>query len=372
MQLNKCKILYLALEMEMGGLQRVVNLLIRNINKDKFMPYLCCLDRGGLFYDQLDANLVSKFILGRRPGIFDIKMFGMLVRIIKDNKIDIIHSQNGCSAYSALAGRLTGVKAVIHTDHGRLIPDKKTSIWEDRLSSYMMDRVISVSEPLSNYLVSSVKVNNKKITTIINGVDTDKFAPLKERDKRVRRRELGLQEEANIIGTVCRLDAIKNLNLLIGSVPAILQNDPDCQFVIIGDGPQEKWLKEQSLKLKQSEKVVFMGRVAEVNRVLPVFDMYVNTSLSEGTSMTILEAMSCGLPIIASAVGGNINLVNESNGMLFNLKDAEKFVDAIGAILEKAELRCEMGANSRKMVEMKFSVDRMIDKYEQLYDSLRR
>ena len=160
--------------------------------------------------------------------------------------------------------------------------------------------------------------------------------------------------------------------MLIDCVPEILQKDSNCQFLIVGDGPEEKKLRDHSLKIKQRDKIIFMGRSTEVNRVVPAFDMYVNTSLSEGTSMTILEAMSCGLPIIASAVGGNINLVDESNGMLFNLNEKEKFVDAIGNIIGNAELRREKGANSRKAVEMQFSVNKMIEKYGQLYDSLLR
>lgn len=358
--------------MDVGGLQRIVHIVINRMNHEKYDVHLCCLDSDGMFYHQLKDDYINKFVLKRKPGYFDFTTFGKLIRIIRNYQIDIIHSHNGCSMYAALAGSICSVKGIIHADHGRLIPDKKAAIWEDRLSSYMMDRIISVSEPLSDYLASAVKINKNKITTIINGVDTDKFTPFNEREKRQRRRELGLLEEAIIIGTVCRLDSIKNLDMLIGCVSEILQKDSNCQFLIVGDGPEEKKLRNYSLKIKQSDKIIFMGRSAEVNRVLPVFDIYVNTSLSEGTSMTILEAMSCGLPIIASAVGGNINIVNESNGMLFNLNDKDKFVDAIAEIIANSELRRQKGENSRKTVETQFSVDKMVEKYEQMYDSLLR
>jgi glycosyltransferase involved in cell wall biosynthesis len=367
MKLNKCKILYLALEMDMGGLQRVVNLLIRKINKDKFMPYLCCLDRGGLFYEQLDANSISKYILGRRPGKFDIIMFGKLVRIIKDNRIDIIHSQNGCSAYSALAGRLTGVKAIIHTDHGRLVPERQAAIMEDRYASYLMDRVVGVSAALTKYLAETVKINRRKLVTILNGIEISKYAKLLPEEKRRRKTALGYEPDAMIIGTVCRLDKIKNLDLLIGSIPEIAREMPKCRVVIIGDGPEENHLKEMACRLQVQSKVDFLGRIEDVGKILPIYDLFVNTSHSEGTSMTIVEAMSCSLPIVASAVGGNVELLDQSNGVLFESGNKAEFEKIVLELMKDTNRLERMGYESRKRVERNLSIERAVEQYENLY-----
>lgn len=356
--------------MDVGGLQRVVHIMIDRLKNRSYDLHLCCLDYGGMFYEKIDQKLVSKYIIGRKPGPFDFKIYKWLQAFIKEKKIDIIHSHNGCSLYAALLKASGNIKGIVHTDHGRLIPDKKSAIWEDRLSSYFIDKVVSVSDPLSEYLHSKVKIKNEKITTIINGVDTEIFIPFNQGKKIQRRKELSIEEDANIIGTVCRLDSIKNLIYLIQIVPEILRINPKCRFVIVGDGPERKYLMEECARMRQNKCVTFMGNIVDVQNVLPIFDIYVNTSLSEGTSMTILEAMSCGLPVIASAVGGNKKLVSESNGVLFNLQNKRKFIESVVYILNDHRLKDEKGKKSREIVERQFSIDRMIMQYEDLYESL--
>lgn len=370
MTVQKTKIMHVVLEMDLGGLQRIVNLLIKKSNKEQFIPYLCCLDRGGLFYEQISSDSIKKYVLGRKPVPFDFRMFVKLVKIIKENRIDIIHSHNGCSMYAALAGRMCGVKGVIHTDHGRLVPDRPTAILEDRLASYLMDRFIGVSEGLTEYLASTVKIRRKSLATIINGVDSNKFTPLNSKEKYARRLELGFDPDAMIIGTICRLDPIKNLNTLIDSVPSISRNIPNCQIVIVGDGLEEKRLRERVRRLNIDTKVVFSGRVADVERLLPVFDLYVNTSISEGTSVTILEAMSCGLPIVASSVGGNVKLINNSNGVLFPFDRADLFQESIISLLNNPKALESMGRQSRDSVKQRFSFDQVVEHYTKLYLAL--
>ncbi len=362
--------MHVVLDMDLGGLQRIVNLLIKRMNYERFEPYLCCLDRGGLFCDEFTCDDVHSSVLGRRPGPFDMKMFRKLIKILKGSKIDIIHSHNGCSLYAAMAGKVCGIQGIIHTDHGRLVPDRKTAIWEDRIASLMMDRFVSVSNQLTEYLTKTVKVNEKILCTIVNGIDTDRFVPIAHEKREEKRVKLNLNVNARIIGTVCRLDPIKNLKLLIDSVPVILQKIPDCQVVIVGDGPDEKNLRDQASRLNLNSKVIFTGRVTDIEKVMPIFDLYVNTSVSEGTSMTILEAMSCGLPVIASDVGGNAALVDTSGGALFPSGQADMFQNSVINILSNPTMLREMGEKSRRKVKSRFSFDHVVEQYENLYHEL--
>lgn len=356
--------------MDLGGLQRIVNLLIQRIDKDRFIPYVCCLDRGGMFYEQLKQDIQNKYILEREAGPFDLKVLRKLIRILKDNKIDIIHSHNGCSFYAALAGKMAGVKGIVHTDHGRLIPDRPAAIWEDRIASYMMSSFVGVSNELTKYLASTVKVRRKILATVINGVDTLKYVPISDEEKRKRRVQYGLEINNNIICTVCRLDPVKNLDMLIDCVPNILNRIPDCKFVIIGDGSEEARLKKRVSKLNLNSKIIFYGRVGYIDKILPVFDLYVNTSLSEGTSMTILEAMSCGLPIVAADVGGNNAMVDGSNGILFPSDQADAFLDSVIKILGNKDMIKKMGDRSREIVQSKFSIEHVVEQYENIYRKL--
>lgn len=367
---DKIKILYLVLEMELGGLQRIVNLVIDRIDRNKFTPYLCCLDRGGMFYEQLKSDSVKTYILQRRPGPFDIRMAIRLYKILRENKIDVIHSQSGCMGYAAIAGRLARVKGIIHTDHGRFVPDKRSAILEERISSILINRVIGVSEELTDYLASEVKIKREKLIIIINGVDVHRFIPLKSEQCKELRNGIGVDEEDKILGTVCRLEPVKNLEFLIDCMPFICEVVPGCKLLIVGDGPIKEHLIKYSESLGIDSKINFMGEQSDIEDILPVFDIYVCTSLSEGTSMTILEAMACGLPIVASAVGGNCKLVDDSNGRLFPLNDVDAFKRNIIDILNNARLMNEMGQNSRKKAENNFNFDQFVRQHEELYSSV--
>ena len=238
MSTGKTRVLFLVLEMDLGGLQRVVSLLIDKIDKNRFEPYVACLDRGGVFFEQASRASAGSYILGRKPGLFDRQLFFRLLKVVRQNKIDIIHSHNGCSSYAALAGRLAGVKGVIHTDHGRLVPDKKSAILEDRVSAMLMYRFIGVSAELSEYLVSTLRIDGKKVRTIINGVNDQTFCPLKPEERLAQRAQLGIAPGDKVIGTVCRLDPVKNLDFMIACMPAIVRSVPDAKLIIAGDGSE--------------------------------------------------------------------------------------------------------------------------------------
>jgi glycosyltransferase involved in cell wall biosynthesis len=349
----------------------MINLLIQRLNKESFEPYLVCLDRGGVFYEEAANVCAGSFVLNRQPGLFDRRLFAKLYSILKKYEIDIIHSNNGCSSYAALAGKLAGVKVITHTDHGRLLPDKKAAILEDRISSYMMDRYIGVSEELTNYLASKVKIPRNKLMTIINGVDTDTFSQATAERRFAARQALGFSEADKIIGTVCRLDPIKNLELMISCMPAIVKAIPDAKLAIVGDGAARDVLAALTGNLQLGAVVNFLGQKEGIENILPAFDVYACSSLSEGTSMTILEAMSCGLPIIASDVGGNARLVNSTNGILFPLKEKNDFVRGIVHFLSDKQDSAAKGMQSRLKVEKDFSIARMVRTYEELYDAVR-
>ena len=291
--------------------------------------------------------------------------------MLKENKIDIIHSHNGCTLYAALAGRFAQVKGIIHTDHGRLVPDRWGAIIEDRVSSLLIDKFIGVSEELTEYLASKVKINRKKLMTIINGVDTERFKPINLEQQNKLKKAIGLNNGDKIIGTVCRLDPIKNLEFLINCMPSICEAIPECKLLIVGDGPDSEQLLKHSQTLGLECKVIFMGRKADIENILPLFDIYINTSLSEGTSMTILEAMACGVPVIASLVGGNPAIVREGkNGYLFPLDRTALLISRVLELLNNTRKRSEMGKEARKIIEIELSFDHMLQKYSELYINL--
>jgi sugar transferase (PEP-CTERM/EpsH1 system associated) len=360
------KILYVALDMDLGGLQRIVHLLIEGLDRTRFESYLCCFDRGGVFYDLLTGQGVPGLILHRRPGPFDAALLRNLLRFIREHRIDIIHSHNACSLYAGLAGFMAGVP-VVHTDHGRLVPDKRSAIWEDWLAAHFVDAFIGVSQELTDYLASRVGISRGKLSTIINGVDTERFIPKISTEKHALREKHGIAANDLILGTVCRFDPIKNLPFMIESMPEIVSQVPRAKLIIVGEGQIQANLEKMISRLGMNKHVFLWPRRHDIEQVMPLFDVYVCTSLSEGTSMTILEAMACGLPVIASAVGGNRSLVNQDSGILVPLNDAVRYITETTELLHNASRLTMMGCESRRRVEEVFPLKQTIGRYQDLY-----
>lgn len=360
------KILYVALDLDLGGLQRIISILIESLDRCRFEPLLCCFDRGGVFYDALRAVGVRGCILRRRPGPFDATLLYNLIRYVRENKIDVIHSQNACALYAGIAGLVTGVP-VIHTDHGRLVPDKQTAMWEDWIASYCVHTIVGVSEELTAYLNSHLGVAMKKLKTIINGVDTDRFLPVTREQKNSLRVKNRLTSDDLVLGTVCRLDPIKDLPFMISCMPGIIQEVPKAKLIIVGEGPDRDNLKKLICKLRLDQHVILWPRRNDIEVVMPQFDVYVCTSLSEGTSMTILEAMACGLPVVASAVGGNCSLVDSTNGALFPLNNIEAYISSVVSLLRDPVRLAAMGVMSRSRAEKMYPLSRTVQQYQALY-----
>ena len=187
--------LFVVLEMDLGGLQRVVNLLFQSLDRQRFEPFLCCLDRGGAFCADLDPERVRVMSPPRRPVAFDAGLFRRLCRLIREERIDLVHSHNGCTLYAALAAAATG-RPIVHTDHGRLIPDTLAARLEDRVCSLGIGRFVAVSEELRDYMETTVGVSRRRLCTIINGVDANAFCRCPARSgSRGGRRSVGTRAQ---------------------------------------------------------------------------------------------------------------------------------------------------------------------------------
>ena len=229
----------------------------------------------------------------------------------------------------------------------------------------MVDKIVTVSKNLKNRLINEIKIKPEKIIHIPNGVDTNKFNIYR---KEFTRKKFGFKKEDFIIGIVARLDPIKNHKTLFFAFKEIVKNYPQVKLIIVGDGSLREELKEKSYQLGIKNKVIFMGERDNVSEILKTFDIFVLPSLNEGMSNTILEAMATGIPVIASNVGGNPELVIDGRtGFLFSPNDVESLVQKIKTYILHPELKQKHGYNARKRVEEKFSLDQMVRRYEELY-----
>ena len=221
-------------------------------------------------------------------------------------------------------------------------------------------------------MIDRISVPEQKIRTIINGVDTVKFSPPK--DKNAAKRKLGIDPSAFVVGSVGRMDKVKNYDMLLNAVSNIMTGPRFC-VVLVGDGPERNHL--QSLAVEKSiHNIHFTGKQNQENVInyLQAFDLFVLPSISQGISNTILEAMACGLHVIATDVGGNKELIeNNKTGSLIPSCDVAALADRILQCLENPQESYQIGQADLKKCQASFSLDRMVLEYENLYyDALKR
>ncbi|MFH1701752.1 MAG: glycosyltransferase [Candidatus Zixiibacteriota bacterium] len=369
--IKSISILHVVLSTETGGMENIIYNLASGVNRNRFNIKILCLDKIGPLSKKLsDIGIESKLAGRMMPG-FSMLYPAQLIKIIKQSGCQIIHSHSGCWFKVAIACSHVPDISHIYTEHGRTFPDKKLKILMDKYSMRWTDKVVAVGAILQRYLSETVCLPSKKIININNCIDTDRFQPIGKRAD--IRNELGYTEDEIVIANVARLAPVKNHGLLIDVFKQINRDYPQARLMIIGDGPLRDDLEQQTSLFGLSDKIKFLGDRDDVPRILPAADISTLSSLSEGISLTILEAMSCGLPVVATSVGGNPSIItNGENGYLINSGDRDNYVISLAKLIDSQELRTDMGLKARQNIIDNWSLKLMVSKYEELYEELIR
>lgn len=352
-----------------GGLENgVVNLV--NTAGPRFRHVVVCMTTDGALRERLKAG-TEVFAVGKRPGQ-DPSAFVRLVRLFRAIHPAMVHSRNWAALDAILAARLAAVRVVVHGEHGREAADPEgRSARRNRVRRILhplVSRFVTVSRDLERWLVTEVRLPARKVVTIANGVDLARFGHLA---KRGAREMIGLPRDALVVGTVGRLDPVKDQASLVRGFASLLRDHPDAWLVIAGEGPCREELQRLSETLGVAGRVLLLGDRRDVPEVLSAIDLFVLPSLAEGMSNTLLEAMASGLPVVATRVGGNPELIEDGvNGRLVPRQDSAALVAALGAYLDDPHLRGLHGKASRQRAADHFSLERMSGAYETLYGGL--
>jgi glycosyltransferase involved in cell wall biosynthesis len=256
---------------------------------------------------------------------------------------------------------------VIHTKHGRNQPDVARKVLLNRLASTLTDRVVAVSADAADVALHLENVPETKVVTISNGVDTTAFRPA---DPRAARALLGVPAGGFHVGVVARLAAVKDHATLLEAFALLRNERPDAHLTLVGDGPERAALLDRSRALGLIGSVCFVGARRDVAALLPAFDVFALSSTSEGISLTLLEAAAAGLPIVATRVGGNAEVVLDgATGTLVSPCDPRAFAAALAALSRRSD-RAAVGLAGRAHVERWFSVERMARAYQDLYSEV--
>jgi glycosyltransferase involved in cell wall biosynthesis len=324
-------------------------------------------------YEQIEGIPVYRDIrtveLGCFFGIFYlITVFMFLYK--KRKEYDIIHChivQGFHTFVSVLFKYMFNKKVVVKMSSSGETSDLKL-LREVKLGSLFLklagkaDAIISVCKQASEEIVDSGFADGN-LVEIPNGVDTNKFFPVHLTGSRTCR-------NVTFIG---RLDRYKGVDVLIGGFKKLLSDNDKLKLTIVGSGPDERALKKMVEELGLEHNVIFRGRQENVVHELSETDIFVLPSLSEGMSNVLLEAMSCGLPVVATAVGASGEVIeNECNGRLIPPGDVTSIYLALSELLANEESARRLGREARKTVEAHYSIDRVVDRYVELYDQLTR
>jgi len=293
-----------------------------------------------------------------------------LARQIQQIAPDVVHTHSGVWYKASLAARLAGVRRLIHTEHGRPNPDSWERKFFERLAAKRTDVVVTVSEPLAKYhLANWIVLERHKIRTIINGVDSDLYSP--RPDPGTVRRELGIEAMMPVLGSVGRLERIKGYDLMLEAFRRLRsewQNGPAPILVIAGEGAERGHLETLVASYGLREKIKFLGWREDIHDLQATFTLFTLSSRSEGTSVSLLEAMSAGLCPVVTNVGGNPEVLGkELSHRLVPPEDSVALASSWKNALQDVAKREQDAQTARSRVKTNFSLDTMVKSYERLY-----
>jgi glycosyltransferase involved in cell wall biosynthesis len=255
---------------------------------------------------------------------------------------------------------------VIHTEHGLLDHEPWYGILLKWWAARHTSSIAPVSEALRRYLTENVRLDPRKVTTIANGVDTERFAP--SPGTGVVRNLAAVPHDALVVGHVAGLKPVKGQLLLIDAFASVHAALPQAHLVIVGEGALRPLLETRIRALNVSDVVHLIGEVSDTAPVYRDFDLFVLSSKAEGTSMSILESMASGVAVVATAVGGTPDLLADGRcGVLVPSGDRDALAGALIRLLGDQRTRRELGVAGRARVVERYSEEAMIDAYEALY-----
>jgi glycosyltransferase involved in cell wall biosynthesis len=302
--------------------------------------------------------------------VAQIRSLAHLYRIMKDRCPDIVHTY---FFWSIIYGRLLKLAGAVKT----LVENREDQGFDWGMHEYFLlqltkslpDKIICVSEAVKNVVMEREGVAESRIAVVNNGVDLHQASSGMQESTR---RELGFNDDHLVLGMVANYNrSVKGVTNFLDAIPAIIAAVPSARFLFVGGGDEENALRDKARTLGVDPYVVFAGYKKDIHRYYEIMDISVLTSFSEGLSLTLLESMGYGIPIVATRVGGNPEVVEEGRtGYLVPVKDNRTLVDRIVNLLQNQELRRNMGKEGRLRAERKFQMPDVAIRYLDIYKGL--
>jgi len=381
-----CKIIRVITRLNIGGPAQHAILLTSLLNDDRFRSQLVTgvesLGEGNILELARAKGIrwITLPTLRNTAGVIDdLRTFMRLWELFRRERPTIVHTHMfKARVLGGLAAWLARVPVKVETFHGTLFSGyhhpvvTRVLVVLEQLLARRMDAVVAVSEEVAREIRQLHVARSEQVHVIPLGLELDRFVHGASAPGMLRQ-DLGVSREAPLVGIVGRLVPIKGLRYFLDAVSEVLRVVPDAVVVIVGDGPDRVALEERVRRQGLEQQVRFLGWRKDVERIFADLDLVVLSSLSEGTPVTLIEAMAAGKPVVATRVGGVPDLIRDGEtGVLVPPRDAAALAQAMIALLHDAERRHRLGAAARRSVYPEYEVARLVDRTRRLYDQVLR
>ena len=359
--------MFLLTSMPVGGAETLLANLVRRVDRERMVPEIGCLKERGPLGEELAREIpVHAHLLDHK---FDLRVLGRLTRLLRDREIDALITV-GCGDkmfWGRLAAWRGGLPVVAAALHSTGWPDGVGRL--NRLLTQMTDAFIGVAAAHGQHLIHGEGFPARKVFVIPNGVDTGRFKPLGQAVAPLRQR-LGLPVSGPVATIVAALRPEKNHRRFLQAAQRIHQRIPAAQFVIVGDGPTRADLESYAHTLGIQTVTHFLGTRSNIAEILQACDVFLLTSDNEAAPVSILEAMSTGLPVVAPRVGSIPEMVADGESGYLVERDPDQFANRTLAVLEDPRRAQQMGRAGRRHVLQSGSLEVMVNGYHDLIETI--
>lgn len=360
------RILHVIQNLNYGGMEKLMADLVRRIDHDRFESHVLALKYLGRYSREMESH--ATLHVGPPMSRLSLLRPQALARQLAALRPDLVHSHSGVWYKTARAARMAGVCRMVHTEHGQQ-PEGWVPRFLDRRAAGLTDTIVAVSRPLRAFMARRLDWPEERIDVVTNGVDTEVFRPRPSNG--AIRSELGLGPGRPIVGSIGRLEPVKGYETVLEAFSLLLREERDrgAVLVIAGEGSARPELEALIDRLGLKGRVSLLGWRDDATQLYASFDCFVLGSWSEGTSVSLLEAMASGLAPVVTAVGGNPDVLgSELAAQAVPPGDASALANGIAQVIDREAAR-RIGQLARRRVEGAFSLDAMVRRYERLYEA---
>jgi glycosyltransferase involved in cell wall biosynthesis len=345
-----------------GGSEGLARDIALGVDRDRVKSSVCALDEAGPLADELQHGRVRVHVMGRGSGL-DWRLMIRLLGLFRRERVKVVltHHLNQL-LYAGMAARLARA-TLIHVEHEHFSLIRPRNRRLLKLLAPLCHRVVVVGEGVAEYLRHQLRIVSPRLMVIPNGVDLQRFSPVTQASREL----LGLPRQGRLVGTVARLEPVKDHATLLVAFRELCEREPEAWLILVGEGSLRQALEMRARELGIAARVTFLGARADVPDLLPHLEVFVLSSVNEGVPLAILEAMACARPVVATAVGGVASIVRDQlTGLTVPRADPEALSAAVLALFRKPHWARDLGRRGREIASEEYSLSRTVERYQAL------